>query len=83
MQRSRDEEPENNFYDLAVNHLFDLLLTKAKSNSESQKMIIQVSKTDTQKRASLPKEIFDYIYITKCRQLFLLVWYNNTTYSNN
>lgn len=43
----------------------------------------QASKTNAQKQTSLPDEIFDYIHITKCQQLFLLAWYNDATYNNN
>lgn len=42
----------------------------------------QASKTDAQKRANLPEEIFDYIHIAKCRRLFSLTWYDDPTYDD-
>lgn len=40
----------------------------------------QASKSDAQKRAALFYEIFDYIYVVKCRRLFSLAWYDDQTY---
>lgn len=80
---SSNKETKNKFRDPAAEELFDILSTKVKSQTQSQKMKKQVSKTDVQKQASLLEEIFDYIYVTKYQCLFLLIWYNNTTYSNN
>lgn len=83
VQDSGNEEPENEFHDQATEQLFDLISTEAESHSQSQKMKKQASKTNAQKRASLPDEIFDYIHVAKCRRLFSLAWYDDATYNNN
>lgn len=54
----------NNFDDLVINELFDLLSTKFKK---------QTFKFDVQKRQNLPLKIFDYIHTAKYRRLFLLL----------
>ena len=43
----------------------------------------QASKTDAQKRASLPDKIFDYIHVAECRRLFSLAWYDDAIYNNS
>ena len=43
---------------------------------------MQVFITDLQKRDSFLEKIFDNIYIAKYWCLFLLAWYNDTTYNN-
>lgn len=50
--------------------LFDLLSTKTEMYSYSQKLIKQISKSNTQKRANLFSEIFHYIYIAKFSWFF-------------
>lgn len=60
-----NKEAKNEFHDPTTKELFDILSTKAKSETQSQKIKKQASKTNAQKRASLPKEIFDYIHIAK------------------
>lgn len=61
-----NKEAKNEFHDPAIKKIFNILSTKAKIETQSQKIKKQASKTDAQKRASLPKEIFDYIHIAKC-----------------
>ncbi|MCJ1470688.1 hypothetical protein MMC07_009335 [Pseudocyphellaria aurata] len=36
--------------------------------------------TDASNRANMPDEIFDYIHVVRCRQLFSLAWYDDLTY---
>lgn len=39
-------------------------------------------KIDIAKQANLFNKIFDYIYMAKCKRLFLLIWYNDETYTS-
>lgn len=71
VQDSKNEE-QRKFDDLVTTKFFDLLSTKTKTNTRNQKTIKKRSKSNAQKRANLPFEIFDYILIAKCWQLFLL-----------
>lgn len=75
MQGSENEQEElNKFSDPTAKQLFELLSTDAEIASQSKQSKKQASKSDAQKRAALPHEIFDYIHVAKCRRLFSLAW---------
>lgn len=81
-QSSNNEEPPDEFHDPCTEQLLDLLSTEAKTSSHNKKTKKQAFTTDAQKRANLPDEIFDYIHVAKCRQLFSLAWYDDFTYDD-
>lgn len=68
------------FEDCNANQLFDFLTIDTEASSKSKKQIKQTFQTDAQRQASLPDQIFDYIYTAQCHHLFSLVWYDNLTY---
>lgn len=82
VQSSDNDELGDEFHDPSADQLLDLLSTEAETSSLSKKMKKQASKTDAQKRANLPEEIFDYMHVAKCRRLFSLAWYDDLTYGN-
>lgn len=43
----------------------------------------KTSQTNAEKGANLPDKIFNYIYIAKCKRLFLLTWYDNEIYTSS
>lgn len=61
----------------------DLLDTKADNESHGKKSKKQINKSNAAKRALLPDETFGYIHTAKCRRLFSLAWYDDTTYASN
>lgn len=60
-----------------------MVATEAEEDSNAKRARKQASKTDAQKRAKLPDELFDYIHAAKCRRLFSLAWYKDLTYAPN
>lgn len=79
---SNNNEATEEFHDPTIEELLDLLSTEAETSSHIKKMNKKASSTDAQKRANLPDEIFDYIHVAKCRRLFSLNWYNDSTYGH-
>lgn len=76
-------DSEAKTFDMEDADLFGkLIITDADENQQKRKKQRQSSKTDAQKRARLPNEIFDYIHVAGCRRLFSLAWYGDTTYAN-
>lgn len=76
VQSSEDEE-QKEFDNLVTTELFNLLSTKAETQTCGQKVTKQTSKLDAQKQANLPPEIFDYIHTAKCWRHFVLAWYDD------
>ena len=74
---------DKDFDDSETNQLFALFATEAEEESLAKKAKKRTSATDAEKRAKLPDDIFSYIHIAKCRQLFSLDWYDDTTYAPN
>ena len=72
VQDSDNEEPTEEFDDPGTAELFDILFTEAETHTRSQKSTKRTSKSNAQKRANLPLEIFDYMHTAKCRRLFSL-----------
>ncbi|MCJ1348467.1 hypothetical protein MMC31_006699 [Peltigera leucophlebia] len=69
-------------FDLEDADLFSgLIITDADENQLKKKKARQASKSDAQKRANLPDEIFDYIHVARCKRLFSLAWYGDMTYA--
>ena len=71
------------FDDPATTAFLDLLATEVEEDSRVKKSKKRASKSDAEKRAKLPDEIFDYIHAAKCRRLFSLAWYDDLTYAPN
>lgn len=63
---------DENFNDLVANKLSDLLTTEAKNLSNTKKLEKKALQLDAAKQTNLLDKIFDYIYIAKCKKLFLL-----------
>lgn len=61
-----NSEPPDEFTDSSTDQLFELLNTKAETDSRSQKARKQASKSNAAKRANLPDKMFDYIHTAKC-----------------
>ena len=60
-----------------------LIITDADENQLKKKKARQTSKSDAQKRANLPDEIFNYLHMARCRRLFALAWYGDMTYAES
>lgn len=60
--RSKMDEGDQQFNDINAYHLFEFLYIDTKISSLNKKSKRQASKSDTQKRNSLPHEIYNYIY---------------------
>lgn len=58
-----------------------LLNIEADEQQKRTKEVKRNNKSDADKRAKLPDEIFDYIHTVKCRRLFSLAWYGDVTYA--
>lgn len=58
-----------------------ILASNADQNRRQRKKEVKANQTDVEKRAKLPNEIFDYIYVARCQRLFSLAWYDNLTYA--
>lgn len=73
---------ETDGFDMEDADLFSrLIITDADENQLKKKKARQTSKSDAQKRANLPDEIFNYIHVARCRRLFALAWYGDMTYA--
>lgn len=57
--------------------MLNIEIDKVFCNKKQKKKTSQI---DAIKSANQSDEIFDYIYIAKCRRLFSLTSYNNKTY---
>lgn len=57
-----------------------LIITDADENKLTILKARQINNSDAQKRANLPNEIFNYIYLVYCKNLFALAWYSDMTY---
>ncbi len=63
--------------------LSELFFTEVDEEQRQRKKDKQANQTDAAKRAKLPNEIFDYIYVARCRCLFALAWYDNLIYAQS
>ena len=75
--------------DFDINHndeadlISGVLATEVNETHFNRKKERKISKSDAAKRANLPNEIFDYIYVARCRRLYSLAWYDDMTYAQN
>lgn len=58
-----------------------MFTTEAEEELLAKKAKKRTSASDAEKRAKLPDEIFNYIHTAKCRRLFSLDWYDDTSYA--
>lgn len=61
--------------------LLAILAIEVETKKQSRSAKNQANKSDLQKRANLPNEIFDYIHVALCTRLFSLAWYNDMIYA--
>ena len=74
-------------FDINYNDKADLisgfLAIEADETHFNQKKERKISKSEAAKRANLPDEIFDYIYVVRCQRLYSQAWYDDMTYARN